>query len=144
MGVGKGLLRSPHEVPNLKRRGGVPVPDGKGLLFPSGWRCGGGAEVGWGCAGEGHSPLHSPLPKLDSPIRTVENKYLPARQLIKRDSLGRFYQECCLGRGSAWSGVSQPAPSTPAAPRAPSQALRNRWDVATAQSSTESSALIFS
>lgn len=36
-------------------------------------------------------------------------KYLLAKRLIKRKSLGMFHQECCLGRGSAWPGAFSPS-----------------------------------
>lgn len=123
--------RAAQESPwsNVWCRGGVPVPDSKGLWFPSGWRCRSvgdkcishcyrrDAEMGWGCAGEGYNPLHSPLPKLNSPI----GNFL-AKRLIKRSSLRVFYQD----RGSAWPGVSQAVPSVPAAPGAPAQAPWSR------------------
>lgn len=78
-------------------------------------------------------------------IHQDTGKYFLEKRVIKRKSLGMFYQECCLGRGSAWPGVSQPCLQPQLL-----QGFLHRlfgtelsWDVVTAHISTKSSALVF-
>lgn len=80
-------------------------------------RCRAGLGLCWG----GTQPCAQPFAAAGFPHQD-SGKYFLAKRLMQRSSLWMFYQECCLGRGSAWPGVSQAGPSAPAAP---AQAL---WD----------------
>lgn len=133
MGAGKGLLRSP--LSSVGCRGDVPVPDSKTLVLlrMEVWRSVGdkcishcyrkAAEVGWGCPGEGHSPLHSPFPKLDS---SGHWKILPGKESHQKEKLRDVLPGVLLGQGLCLAWGVPALPSAPAAPGVPAQALWNR------------------
>lgn len=81
------------------------------LLFSSGWRCGGVWEISafliateelqrWDGAVLGRDTVLCTA-LFQSWIHQDTGKYFLEKRVIKRKSLGMFYQECCLGRGSA-------------------------------------------
>lgn len=134
-GAGKRLLRTPVgqwlavvEPPSL-----VVVRD---LLCPRG---GGEEQVPEGvCAGRGHHPAHSPSQELLSAAGTAEN-LLWQKGWSKATSSQGFCQESFLGGGSAVLGC----PSCCLGALTRLFRMELSWDVATAQSSAKSSALVF-